>query len=328
MSSPLRVGLIGCGSMGSVHARVISTSQDSELTWVYDPDSHTASGIAQRYSSKVVVEPNLSIVDALVIAAPTEFHYEYGLIAIEAGKPLLIEKPLTDEIVKTRVLINSAKEKNVPMMCGLLERYNPALITALGIVEEPVNLRSLRHSPYVSRIRTGVGLDLLVHDLDFAVRLFGQSPAAVAGVSSTLHSSSDLSSEDVAECVCLWKQGLISNHSASRLGHNKIRTVSITEINRVIEVDLLRQDVTIYRHVDLDNRDIVDSTYRQQTVIEIPVIKEPGEPLAKQWNQFVRLCNGSIDTEQEVNSILPTHELLDRYYSSVARIQKESALIS
>jgi predicted dehydrogenase len=312
----IKVGLIGAGTMGALHARTIASSPQSRLEWIFDPNQQAAETVAQKWSSKVVSEPNFNAVDCVVISAATEVHHELGINVIQTGKPVLIEKPLGANLDESEDLVACSARQQSILVCGLLERFNPALMTALEIVTEPVALRAVRHSPYAPRIKTGVAWDLLIHDVDFCLRLFGESPETIEGLTTTLHPVSSPAAEDIAECVAKFSKNQIASLSSSRLGHTKTRSMTIIELDRAVEIDLLRQSITIYRHVD--NAIQLDSLsgYRQQTVIEIPVIRHIGEPIASQWQSFLNLMNDRGDVSAERDSILPSHrvvaELLDR----------------
>jgi predicted dehydrogenase len=196
-------------------------------------------------------------------------------------------------------------------MCGLLERFNPGILTALSIMEEPRHIRATRHSPYVARIRTGVASDLLVHDIDIVVRMMGSDPTKVVGTMGYVHPESAPGSEDVAEVLLSFGPDRIANVSASRLSHRKIREFSIVELDRLIEVDMLRNAVTIYRHVLGENADD-GLSYKQQTIIEIPQLVSNREPLAAQLDRFVALVRGQADAEEERATILPAHRVIEQ----------------
>lgn len=310
--SKLRIGLIGAGSMGALHARTVASSQASQLTWVADPNLEAAKKLGDRWGARAVVDPDFSSVDAIVVAAPTEFHESLGEAIISVGKPLLMEKPLGADLEQSTRMVEAAKKMGSVLMCGLLERFNPALRTAAEIVVDPVGMKSTRHSPYAPRIKTGVAWDLLIHDVDFCVRLFGESPKAVTALTSRVNPNSVRTAEDVVECAVLFSGDRLGSMSASRLAHTKTRAVTIFEIDRAIEIDLLRQDITIYRHVENRAGELGESSYLQQTIIEIPVVRHLGEPLAHQWQRFIDLTEGRIDIDAERNSILPAHEVVAR----------------
>lgn len=306
----LRVGLIGAGSMGGLHARVLAASEATELTWIADP-SPIGTTVAARYDTVALPEPDLSSVDAVVIAAPTEHHHELALEVIRAGLPLLLEKPLADSLEHTEEIVGLVRSLDQVLMCGLLERFNPAVRTASEIVKNPVHVTTVRHSPYAERIRTGVASDLLIHDVDLALRLFGSSPTAVTGHYGYFEPRSQCGSEDVADATLRFPAGEIATLSVSRIAQHKVRSLTIAELGRVIEVDLLRQDITIYRHVQDPSFD-EDAGYRQQTIIDIPVVRHPGEPLQLQLQHFIALIEGRADHIVELDSLLPAHVAIDR----------------
>jgi predicted dehydrogenase len=166
---------------------------------------------------------------------------------------------------------------------------------------------AVRHSPYAARIRTGVAWDLLIHDLDAALRLMGDSPVEVRGSRGFFHPESAPDAEDVADSVMSFAGGGVATASASRIAQRKVRTLTVTEVERTIEVDMLRRGVTIYHHVSNEITTSHGAGYRQQTVIEIPELVTAREPLAAQLDRFLGLLDGTVDLKEERESILPAH---------------------
>ncbi|MGH3622289.1 MAG: Gfo/Idh/MocA family protein, partial [Sciscionella sp.] len=169
-----RITLIGTGSMGSLHARVIAGAPRCSLARVVEPRQAEGQQIAERFGARWVPElDSVRDVDAVVLASSTETHRDLALQVLEQGVPVLIEKPVSADLAATEEVVALAAAKDVPLMCGLVERFNPAVLTALALASEPVHVLARRHGPYASRIRTGVAWDLLVHDVDLAIRCFG-----------------------------------------------------------------------------------------------------------------------------------------------------------
>jgi predicted dehydrogenase len=312
---PLRVGLVGAGSMGSLHARVLSGHDATELAWIADPDVVAGQRLAERFGTKWLPEPEFSGIDAVVVAAPTQFHHEHSMAAIEAGLPLLVEKPIAESLVHVQEILDASTRKGTVLMCGLLERFNPAARTAAEIARQPLHVTTVRHSPYAARIPSGVASDLLIHDLDLVVRLMGEAPVALTGHYGYFEPRSTVSSEDVAEATLRFAGGQIAALSVSRIAQHKIRSLTISELSRLIEVDLLRQSITIYRHVQDSGFDD-DAGYSQQTIIEIPIVRHPGEPLQLQLAFFVKLIEGRGDADAERETLLLPHLLIDQVGSS------------
>lgn len=313
-----RIAVIGAGSMGSLHARVVAQHPDAELVTLVDPREDVGRGVAERFGTQW--RPELAGVDGLdgvIVAAATEAHDGLARAVLESGTPLLVEKPVTDSLESTTELLELSAGAGVPMMCGLLERYNPAVLTARSILDSPVHVVGLRHSPYAPRIKTGVAWDLLVHDVDLAHQVLGGDVVQVEAVVGHFHPESRPDAEDVVQTLLRFSTGAVASVSASRLGQHKVRQLVIHELDRMIEVDLLRRDVTVYRHVSAEARED-GRGYRQQTIIEIPELVTSREPLAAQLDRFLGLIDGTVDADLERASILPSHVVVDRAKKAAA----------
>lgn len=317
MNQPARIALIGAGLMGSLHARVITQSRDADLSCIVDPDSGSGQALADRFNSRWVPKlDDLGPFDAVVIATPTSMHLDWGLAALSAGKPVLVEKPISENMAETKLLVDTARRSGVPLTCGLLERFNPAVLTALEIVDQPIHVTAVRHSPYVPRIPTGVAHDLLIHDVDLVLRLATSPLVRLEAAFGRSHPKSEPETEDVAEVSLVFDNGMLAGLSASRVSQRKQRVIEIAEVERLVEIDLVRQDVTVYRHVDAD---FLEGGYRQQTVIDIPAITNAREPLAAQLDHFLAIIRGEADAEAELASLLPAHEVVERLVESARR---------
>ena len=307
------IAIVGAGAMGSLHARVVQSSARAELAVIVEPRADVGQAVAERFGARWA--PDLSGVsdaDAVIVAAATSSHRAIALELLAAGLPLLVEKPLADTLAHSEKIVSAAEAAGVPLMCGLLERFNSAVVTAARLSRDPVHVSTVRHSPYAPRIATGVAWDLLVHDADLALRVLGDEPTSVHSEFGYFHPRSLTGAEDFAEVRLTFPGGQLASLSASRIAQRKIRSLTITEVDRAIEVDLLRQTVTIYRHVDAETATDDGLGYRQQTVIEIPMMASLGEPLAAQLVHFLDLVDGSADADAERESILPAHRVVAR----------------
>lgn len=306
--------------MGALHARVVATGSDTALAWVVDPDEARGRELAGRYGSQWRPDVQFDAVDAVIVAAPTQFHHEIAISILDAGLPLLLEKPLGDSIDECREIVELARSNGGVLMCGLLERFNPAVRTAADIARDPLHVTTRRHSPYAERIRTGVAGDLLIHDIDMVLRLFGSEPETYACTFGYFESRSVTGSEDVADATLGLSGGRIASLSVSRIAQTKVRSLVVSELGRSIEVDLLRQSITVYR--DAGSSDFhEDAGYTQQTIIDIPVIRHLGEPLQLQLEHFCDLIRGDADPTVEIDSLLPPHEVLHRLATTAATLR-------
>ncbi len=311
MSARLRIAVVGAGSMGSNHARIIASSDRAALAGVVDPRPEAGSAVAERFGVPWKVDlADLGDVDAVVIAASTEHHKSLAQRVLGDGRPVLVEKPLCASLADTQELVDLSARLDVPLMCGLLERYNPAFLVAKSMLSDPLYVRAQRHSPYAPRIKTGVAWDLLVHDVDLIAQVFaGQELSGLAVEVGRYHPLSESGAEDVIEASLRFDSGHIASASASRVGQLKVRSLVIHELDRMLEVDLLRRGVTAYRHTHIDTDG--GTTFRQATEIEIPEVIGR-EPLATQLDRFIDLVAGTVDADLERQSVLPAHRIVER----------------
>ena len=306
----LNIGLIGLGIMGSNHARIIHQNPHVKLSQLFDTNQLVCDQAARQYGSKAARElRELEDCDAIVIASSTSSHAELANYFIGVGKPLLIEKPLCNTLNETRTLIKSAMDGQVPLMCGFVERFNPAVMTALRIIDGPVrHLYSYRHSPFNPRASSGVITDLLIHDLDLTARLAPSDQLPKVGAS--VWAPHERSYIETADCTLEFGDQMTTVQSASRWGQRKIREIRISTDNLLLELDLLRVTVTVYRHRSQDGGDEGSTmSYRSETMIEVPFVRHQGEPLALQFSHFVDLIKSSADAQAEISSIEPPHVL-------------------
>jgi predicted dehydrogenase len=302
--------------MGRNHGRIIAESPRAELTMVIDPVEGSGRPLAESFGAawRPAIDA-IADVDAVVIAASTEHHYGIARDVLAAGLPLLIEKPVCPSLDQTMQILDLSEASGTPIMCGFLERYNPAVIAARRMISDPVYVRADRHSPYTSRIKTGVAWDLLVHDVDLIAQLFGgDQPDSMNVEVGHFHPSSVAGAEDVVDVSLRYDGRGVASASASRLGQRKVRSMLVQTLDDMVEIDLLRRGVTLYRHTTIDEDRPGGAGFRQVTEMVVPEITGR-EPLATQFDRFLDLVDGRTDADAERRSILPAHRIVDRALS-------------
>jgi predicted dehydrogenase len=292
--------------MGSNHARVIAESPDAELDVIVDTDAPRAARLAAQYGCRHAADLSAAAgCDAAVVATPTRLHAEQARVLLEMNLPLLVEKPLTPSIGDTRLVVDLAAEAGLPLMCGFVERFNPVVQTVRALLEEsPVHIVGLRHSPHTPRTTLSVTLDLLIHEIDCALLYAGGSaPVSVRAVAG---GPAHAPVSEVVGCLLGFESGAVATLSASRTSQHKVRWQIVDTATVSYEIDLLRQNVTVYRH---RSHEIADArSYRAETMVDIPFVRHGGEPLALQLRHFVELLDGG-DVDVERSSIVAPHEI-------------------
>lgn len=283
----VRVGVIGAGAMGANHARIYSLMKGTEFVGVSDMELDRAEAVAERFKTAAFGDYKELIgkVDAVSVAVPTAAHYEVAKFFLEAGVDVLLEKPIAETIEQADELIEIAESGGRVLMIGHVERFNPAILELINIVSNPVHMEARRFSPYDTRIKSGIVLDLMVHDLDIVMHLAGAPIKKITGMCVSIKPESP--TEDLAQASILFENGVTASLLASRVHQNKVRNLNVAEDNAYTTVDYMKQEVVINRYVSADMIDDGEVKYRQEVITEIPFLRHRGEPLWIELEHFI-----------------------------------------
>jgi len=279
----INAGVIGVGKMGQHHARVYKEIPGVRLTGIADADDDRATQIATKYGT--VPRDRDEVIDrcdVVSIAVPTRYHHEVASEAIDAGVHVLIEKPFVRDLQEGRDLVNKAREQDVRLQVGHIERFNPAVQAMTDIVTDldviAVDVRRL--GPPVDRdSKDGVVLDLMIHDIDVLTAIMGSDISDVTAMSTRDGNHVTAQVE--------FANGVVGNLTASRVTQEKIRDLAVTAEDCRVNVDYENQTVQIHRHsVPEYYESDGDLRYRHESIIERPTI-ENGEPLREELEAFV-----------------------------------------
>jgi predicted dehydrogenase len=269
------LGVFGTGNMGQNHVRLYSGMKNVDSVRVFDINATAARMVAEQNDAIASESPEdlLNRVDAVSICVPTPFHLDIAKKAMEHEVHMLIEKPICQTVQEAWEL-NQQVSPDIIVGVGHIERFNPIVTEIKKIMRKPLFIDARRHNPTSSRITgTSVVEDLMIHDVDVMVHLFGRSECEIASVGTP----------DV--CSALLRFGDVPvSLSASRKSSKKIRSIYIEEEDRTIEGDFMSQEVTIYRRPD--TYESVNERYVQENVIE-KVLVNRVEPLHRELQVFV-----------------------------------------
>lgn len=282
-SSVVDVGVIGVGSMGENHARVYRELQGTRLVGVADLDDDRANQVAEANLTDPLPSAALiEAVDAVSVAVPTPAHFEVTKACIEAGVDVLVEKPFVASLDDGRMLARMAREHDVVLQVGHIERFNPAVQSMLSVADglNIIATAARRVGPPVDRPDLdGVIMDLMVHDLDVVLELAGAMPSSIDAVVSQ--------DGQYATAILTFPNDSVCTLTASRVNQRRIRDFEVTANECQIAVDYLDQGVHIYRQSRPEyTREDGFLRHRSERVIERPIV-EHGEPLKNQLASFV-----------------------------------------
>jgi predicted dehydrogenase len=296
-SRELRVGLIGLGSMGRNHVRVLGDRPGARLVAVADPDpeslaSATAASDAQGFAEPFALLAEADL-DAVVLAAPTTTHLALALAAIERRIPVLIEKPLAATPAEAdRIVAAAAGDGAPPVQVGHIERFNPAVLElsrllGAGWLSAVYAITSRRAGPFPARIRdVGVTMDLATHDVDILSAIAGERPVRVsAETAQRIHADH----EDLLFGLMSFPSGTVAMLDVDWLTPVKRRWLSVIGEEGMFELDYLTQRLTFARATDMTNPRLIGG-YAPTFEAEVEVLPvEVGEPLAAELDAFLRV---------------------------------------
>jgi predicted dehydrogenase len=296
-----RVAVVGCGYWGSKHVRVLHATEGVGEVVVVDSREDRARSLARSYRSASwhdCLGPALDEVDAVVVATPPSTHVAVALTAIEAGKHVLVEKPLAPTTAGARLLDRAAAQAGVVLMVGHTFEYNPAVRKLRELVQggelgEVYYIDSARLNLGLYQNDVNVILDLAPHDISIINHVLGRRPVAAQAWASR-HAHRRL--EDVAYLRLFYDdffddRGLSANIHVSWLDPCKVRRVTAVGSAKMAVYDDLAADERIKvldKGVRLpEGGDLTQPplSYRYGDIV-VPYIA-PDEPLAVQDRHFM-----------------------------------------
>ncbi len=285
----ISVGVIGVGSMGQQHARIMASLPGVRLVGVADANSGQATTIAGRYGAKAFEDYRqlLESVEAVSIAAPTALHHAIGMECLRRKVHVLMEKPLAGSVREAKELAEAASEAGKVLQVGHVERFNPTFTEMAKVLanERLLALEARRLSPFVQRAAdVSAVLDLMVHDLDLALKLVDSSVAQVQAVGLRAR----VACIDHATAHIRFDNGVVASLTASKISQQKVREITAICEECVVQADLLARTVVVHRQATSDfqarNERVL---YRQEGLVEqvyVPMV----EPLYAELEQFIQ----------------------------------------
>jgi len=241
----IRTAVVGAGSFGRHHLRILSQSPGADLVGVVDIDSQRASAAAAQYGCTAYTSPGdlAGKIDAAVVAVPTSAHADVGCALLESGVDVLVEKPIAPDVASARRLIGTAARRGRILQVGQLERLNPAITALKKIVTLPLFFEIHRLSLFSPRsLDVDVVLDLMIHDLDIVLDLVGAMPEEIRAAGISILSDK----VDIANVRLAFPGGCIANLTASRVSTERVRKLRLFQPHQYISLDYQKQEAVAF----------------------------------------------------------------------------------
>ncbi len=234
----LRAGVIGAGAFGRHHARKYAEDPRVALVGVFDPDAERADLLVELHNvcAFETAQTLIDAVDILTIASPPATHAAMARAALDAGKHVLVEKPLAATPADGADLVARAAARNLVLACGHQERIVLEAIGLFAAPERPILIEAARAGPWTGRSAdASVTLDLMIHDIDMALALIGEAPAHANAAGRCVHGA--VADELTAEA--LFPSGAHARFFASRVAEERVRTMRLVYPSGEVRVDFV-----------------------------------------------------------------------------------------
>ena len=302
----VRVGVVGAGSIGKNHARVLSEIDGAEFAAIYDIDTELTRELALRFRTKpaATLHEFVALVDAATVATPTPTHFDVASFLLERGKHVLVEKPITETTADAHALSRLAHERGLVLQVGHIERFNPVLSALEARLTRPRFIESHRLSPYPNRsTEIGVVLDLMIHDLEIILHLVRSPVKAIDAVGVPVLSRG----EDIANARLRFENGCVANITVSRISPERLRKIRVFQENAYLSLDYQAQEGYMFRLGEADAHEssllkkllaakdsAIVSEFAGRKIVREPVEIEKDEPLKRELTSFVECARGGL----------------------------------
>jgi len=298
--SKLNVAVIGIGNMGQHHARIYFEMPEVALVAVCDSDVKRGEEVAKKYSclfygdyKKMLNEQKI---DAVSIAVPTFLHRQIACDVLDEGVSILLEKPIASNLSEAREIIDKAKKKNVKLMIGHIERFNPAIQKLKKLIMDDqlgdiisINIKRVGGLPPQTK-NANVVLDLGIHDIDISNYFLEDCPKEVYGFKSK-----NLIDDQEDSAVILLKYPKTSSFiEVNWVTPVKIRTLDITGTKAFARLDYICQTIVLYENNfsdsiknDASYKNFNEFVSKFSSVKELKVEVEKAEPLKCELENFI-----------------------------------------
>lgn len=279
----VRIAVIGVGSLGQHHARILAGIGGVSLVAVVDRDADRARAIAARHGVAAHTDHRElpADLDAVTVAVPTIDHADVVAACLDRGLAVLVEKPIAATLAEARALADRAVRAGRLLQVGHTERFNPALQAVEPRIHDPRFLESHRLGVFAGRSTDiDVVLDLMIHDLDVILNLVRSPLESVDAVG--VNALTD--KVDIANARLRFANGCVANITASRISSEKTRKLRIFQTDSYISLDYARQEAIAYR--------VARHPDGPPVITRDALVVETAEPLERELRAFVERVRG------------------------------------
>ncbi len=305
-------GVIGTGFWGENQVRVLRQNKSCDLVGICDSNPDRAKEVGIRYDvpwftdlARFLKIPSL---DAVTVCTPTQTHLVVGEQVLEAGKHVLVEKPMTGEKASAEKLVGMARRASLKLLVGFIERFNPGVrlvkkMLEQKIVGDVIIATGRRVARWPVRIGdVGVIKDTAIHDIDILRYLLDEEVSDVYARTGSLRHSF----EDYAEIMLGFDGGTTGFIDANWLTPRKVRTLIITGSEATINLDYISQEITVEDSEKLTKpHPRWDEPLRLELENFMKVVAEDSEPSPSGSDalEAIRVCDAALESGKKRQAV-------------------------
>jgi predicted dehydrogenase len=305
MDEPLALVVVGVGHLGKHHLRLAASLPGWRCVGAYDTDRAKLEALAQEHGVTPLrsLQEAVELCQAAIVATPTVTHGQVAAAFLQAGKPVLVEKPLAASLPEGEELVQLAAKAGVVLGVGHVEYYNPAVQALLARKPRPRYLEAQRLSPFTRRsLDVDVILDLMIHDLHIAQALnAGASLREIRAVGVPVLSPQ----VDLANVRLEFANGCIASLTSSRVSSERVRKLRLFEPDAYYSLDYSEQSISAYR---------LERGGGEPQILPVPVPVEKAEPLALEHRAFHARLTGQpgpfVSGQEGLEALRAAHAIL------------------
>jgi len=270
----LKVGVIGVGRLGSLHAKIYHQIPEVQLIGVHDIDISKSRNISKSYNTNSFPDYQklLDEVDAVSIAVPTSKHFEIAKACFNKNVHTLIEKPVTSNLSQAKKLLTLATKSNSIIQVGHIERFNAAVKAICKMPDSPRFIECHRLGPFTERVTdVSVTIDLMIHDIDIILELVKSKIKKIDAVGIEILSEKN----DIANARITFEDNTVANLTSSRVSKESMRKIRIFQKEAYVSLDYSKQQAVIYKK-------------RNGEIIQDKIQVQKEEPLRAELNSFIK----------------------------------------
>ncbi len=292
MSPTPRIGVVGAGSLGYHHIRILRETPNVEFTGFSETNAERAAKVSEELGTPNHSLDNLiQASDALTIVVPTPLHHEIAKAALVRGKHVFIEKPITVTLEQADELLHLAERNGCIIQIGHVERFNQAVRAALPYIADARFIESERLAGFNPRgSDVAVVLDLMIHDIDLILTLVSSAAASISAVGVPVLTPM----LDIANARITFESGAVANITSSRISRDRVRKIRIFQKSGYISLDLAAGRGDYFRlKSDLNLEELTSAPLNMLQIVDHVSLTAPeGEPLRLEFESFVEALAG------------------------------------